>query len=287
MLNLDNLLVCLDGTNLDDNLLEYASMMVGFFNNRKTTFIHVAPTNMDTKLHHELKAKVDAKFKVDCEKEVVVIQGTGANHILGWEGLKDIDLVVLGIKPRSISTGVNATKVLNGSLCSVMLVPVTDKFEVNRVLIPLDFSENSLRSLNTALRIKEHTDIKIFLQHVYFVPTGYSSTGKTYEEFAEIMLKNKKNEYEAFKKQNDLDDSKFEVIFTLDNDQKPSDNIYEMAQEKNVDLIIIASKGRTKAASMLLGSTAVSLVHYDEDVPCLVVKDKNESMSFFDALLKI
>lgn len=287
MLNLDNLLVCLDGTNLDDNLLEYASMMVGFFHNTKTTFIHVAPTNMDTKLHHELKEKVDAKFNVDCEKEVVVIQGTGAHHILGWEGLKEIDLVVLGIKPRSVSTGVNATKVLNGSLCSVMLVPVTNKIDVNRVLIPLDFSENSLRSLNTALRIKEHTDIKIFLQHVFFVPTGYSSTGKTYEEFADIMLKNKQKEYEAFKKQNELDDSKFEVIFTLDNDQKPSDNIYEMAQEKDIDLIIIASKGRTKAASMLLGSTAVSLVHYDEDVPCLVVKDKNESMSFFDALLKI
>lgn len=287
MLNLDNLLVCLDGTNLDDNLLKYASMMVGFFENTKTTFIHVAETNTDTSMHHQLKDKVDQYFKVDCEKEVVIIQGTGAQNILGWEGLKEIDLIVLGIKPRAISTGAGATKVLNGSLCSVMLVPVTDKFEVSKVLVPLDFSENSLRSLNTALKIKQSKKIEIFLQHVYFVPTGYSSTGKTYEEFADIMLKNKQKEYEMFKKQNELDESQYEVIFTLDNDQKPSDNIYEMAQEKSADLIIIASRGRSKAASMLLGSTAVSLVHYDEDVPCLVVKDKEESMGFFEALLNI
>ncbi|UXP33218.1 universal stress protein [Reichenbachiella agarivorans] len=287
MLNLNNLLVCLDGTNLDDHLLKYSAMMARFFTNTKTTFIHVAETNGDQSIKHNLQEKVNTFFDSDCEKEVLVIQGTGAHHILSWEGLKEIDLVLMGIKPRSVSTGVQATRVLNGSLCSVMLVPVTAKYDVSKVLIPLDFSEDSLRSINTAIRIKEHTDIEIFLQHVYFVPNGYSSTGKTYEDFAEIMRKNKVKEYETFIKQNELDESKFEVVFTLDEDQKPSDNIYEMAKEKNVDLIIIASKGRTKAASMLLASTAVGLVHYDEDVPCLVVKDKNESIGFFDALLKI
>ncbi|MBU2915936.1 MULTISPECIES: universal stress protein [Reichenbachiella] len=287
MLNLNNLLVCLDGTNLDDHLLEYSSMMARFFKNTKTTFIHVAPSNTDMAMKKYLQDKIDRLFTNDCEKHIEMVQGTGAQHILGWSGLKDIDVVVMGIKPRSVSSGINATKVLNGSLCSVMLVPVTEKYDVSRVLIPLDFSENSLKSLNTALRIKEYTDIEVILQHVYFVPTGYSSTGKTYDEFAEIMLKNKQKEYDVFKKTNALDDSQFEVIFTLDEDQKPSDNIYELAQERDVDLIIIGSKGRTKAASMLVGSTAVSLVHYDQDIPCLVVKDKDESMGFFDALLKI
>ncbi|PIB36795.1 hypothetical protein BFP72_15990 [Reichenbachiella sp. 5M10] len=279
----------MDGTNLDDSLLEYSSVMAGFFSDKatKTTFIHVAETNVDSGLQKALEDKVNKLFSLDCEKEVVIIQGTGAHHILGWDRLKEIDIILMGIKPKSISSGVNATKVLNGSLCSVLLVPVTNHYEISRVMIPLDFSESSLRSINAALRIKEHNDIEIILQHVYYVPMGYGSTGKTYEEFAEIMHKNRIKEFETFMSVNKLDASQLEVVYTLDEDHDPSDNIYALAKEREADLIIIASTGRTKAASMLIGSTAVSLVRYDKDIPCLVVKDKEESLGFFDALLKI
>lgn len=104
---------------------------------------------------------------------------------------------------------------------------------------------------------------------------------------AEIMDKNKRREYEQFKREHSLDESKYEVIFELDEDQNPSDNIYEMAKERNADMIIVASRGRTKMASLLKGSTAVNLISYDREIACLVVKNKSENMGFFEALMKL
>lgn len=284
---MNNLLVCLDGSNLDEHIIRYSSMMAELVGCKKAIFIHAIEINLDTKLKKDFRELIDDKFSHQCETEVVLVQGSNASEILAWKDLQDIDLIVMGIKPRSESTGAHAAKILSGSLCSVLLVPTTALAEISSVLIPCDFSENSVRALKAAKNLQTRKDLKVYLQHVFFVPTGYSSTGKSYEEFSEIMLKNRQKEYGQFKKQFDIDDSTFDVIFTLDNDDKPSDNIYEMAEEKNVSMIVLGSVAKTKAASMLLPSTSVGLLKYDENIPCLIVKSKTENIGFFQALLKV
>lgn len=287
MHKLEKFLVCLDGTLLDEHIIRYSSMTAHLVGCKHVKFIHVVDVNMDMRLKKKFSVLVKEKFDYNCQTEIEIIQGTNASSILAWQGLPEIDLIIMGIKPRSESTGQHSEKVLNGSFCSVLLVPTTAKAEITSVLIPLDFSPNSLRALNVAISIHKEKDLDIFLQHVFYVPTGYSSTGKSYDEFATIMRKNREKEYAKFKHDNNLDDSEYEVIFTLDNDDKPSDNIYELAEEKNVSMIVLGSTGKTKVASLLLRSTAAGLLKYDEDIPCFVVKNKEENIGFFDALLKV
>ncbi|MGL1889556.1 MAG: universal stress protein [Reichenbachiella sp.] len=287
MSDFKHFLVCLDGSELDEHLLKYSALVAENFGSTKVTFIHVAEQNLDNSNHKLMEASVDAYFDYEVETEVVIEQGTGAAQVLNWKGLRDIDLLLMGIKPKTMSTGKNAARIVSGSLCSVMLVPSHQNFELTKFLVPVDFTDNSLKTIQRGLKIKEDLKAEIVLQHVYYVPTGYGSTGKTYDEFAEIMKKNKKSEYETFVKQNGLDESQFEMCYTLDNDDKPSDNIYELAEEKGVDLIIIGSTSRSKIVSMLVSSTAIGLIKYNESIPCLIVRDKNESMGFFDALMKV
>ncbi len=287
MPDMNNFLVCLDGTHLDEHIIRYSSMMADLVDCKHVTFIHAIEVNLDTKLKKQFRELINQKFDYQCETEIEIIQGSNASAVMSWQRMEEVDLIVMGIKPKSEATGQHASKILSGSFCSVLLVPTTALAEINSLLIPCDFSENSVRALTVAGAIQQGKKLDVYLQHVFYVPTGYSTTGKSYDEFAEIMLKNKEKEYNQFKHQHNIDDSTFEVIFTLDNDDKPSDNIYELAEEKKVSMIVLASSGKTRVASWLLSSTAVGLLKYDEDIPCLIVKNKNENIGFFQALLKV
>ncbi|MEP1781069.1 universal stress protein [Reichenbachiella sp.] len=287
MQNLNKFLVCLDSCSLDEHIIRYSSMIAELAGCEKVYFVHIAQKNLSLKIKKYFQEKIKDHFTANCETEMQIHQGKNAVQILKWSEFKIVDLVILGIKPKTESTGKHAARLINEAQCSVLLVPATAKLKLSKVIIPLDFSASAVTALDAALNIKEKADVEVLLHHVYFVPTGYTHTGKTYEEMAEIMDKNKRREYEQFKRNHSIDESKYEVIFELDDDQNPSDNIYEMAKDRQADLIIVASRGRTKLASMLKGSTAVNLISYDRDIACLVVKNKSENMGFFEALLKI
>ena len=287
MVEMKKMMVCLDRSDWDAHVIRYASMMAGLVNCSHVVFSHAAKANLDSSLKKELEEKVADEFTNSCAQEVIIVEGTNASDVLGWPEISTVDLIVMGIKPKSISSGQHAAKVIHGSLCSTLLVPVNSKNEISKILLPMDFTNNSLRSLKLVQGLKEESNIEIVAQHVYFVPIGYSSTGKTYHEFAAIMEQNKKKEYEQFKKKNGIVENGYKIIFSLDEDRRPSDKIYALAKEVNVDFLVLGSTAKSKAASLLLFSTSIGLLKYDEDVPCLIVKDKNESMGFFDALLKI
>lgn len=288
MQNLNKFLVCLDSTALDEHIIKYSSMVAELAGCEKVYFVHIAQKNLSLKVKKYFQEKIKEHFTAPCETEMQIQQGSNAVQILKWSEFKIVDLVILGIKPKTESTGRHAARLINEAQCSVLLVPPTAKLKLSRVIIPLDFSSSSITALNAALNIKETAgDIDVLLHHVYFVPSGYTHTGKSYDEMAAIMDKNKRREYEQFKREHSLDESKYEVIFELDEDQNPSDNIYEMAKERSADMIIVASRGRTKLASMLKGSTAVNLISYDREIACLVVKNKSENMGFFEALMKL
>jgi len=288
MQNLNKLLVCLDSTPLDEHIIKYSSMVAELTSCDKVYFVHIAQKNLSLKVKKYFQEKITEHFTADCETEVQIQQGKNAVQILKWTDFKIVDLVILGIKPKTESTGKHAARLINEAQCSVLLVPPTANLKLSRVIIPLDFSSTSVTAINAALDIKaKEPSIEVLLHHVYFVPTGYTHTGKSYDEMAEIMDKNRRREYEQFRREQSLDDSKYELIFELDEDQNPSDNIYEMAKERKADMIIVASRGRTKMASLLKGSTAVNLISYDRELACLVVKNKSENMGFFEALLKI
>ncbi|WP_109832927.1 universal stress protein [Reichenbachiella versicolor] len=285
MKDLQHFLICLDGTPLDDQIVSYSSMIAEMVGCTKATFIHAGESNDAIRIG--IEERVVKFFSYDVPFNIDFVKGASASAVLNWGELKNVDLIIMGIKPKSMSSGKYAAKVLNGSLCSVLLVPTHIEPKLEKVLIPVDFSGNSLNSIKLAQTISKERKIDILLQHVYYVPIGYSSTGKSYEEFAAIMCKNAEKDFDDFAKRNELSNDGFNVIYTLDEDDSHSDKIYEAAQYEKCDMILLGSVARTKAASLILRSTSVDLLKYDENTPVMVVKNKEESVKFFDALLKI
>jgi nucleotide-binding universal stress UspA family protein len=121
--------------------------------------------------------------------------------------------------------------------------------------------------------------------HLYEVPHGYSKTGKTYEEFSEIMKENAKNDFRKFVSKHNHPELECEMIL---NDGKNAGNlILEFATKIEADMILLGSRGRTTSAAVLLGSTAEKLIHVNKYLPMLIFKKKGETMGFFDALFKL
>ena len=301
---LKRLLICLDLTVTDDVLLQYTAMFAKAMNVEKLYFIHVVKSleipealkkefpEMDTPLDETLVDRIRPKVDkyIDSKEigyQIDIKDGNVTENILKWSKIKQIDLIIMGRKKPDNGTGANPTRIANISLCSVLMVPNNPSVTLKHVFVAVDFSAYAHRAVSRALEVKQRCGAEVTVQNVYRVPTGYHYTGKSYKEFAKIMSDNSIRDLDMFTKKYDLDKSGFNYITTLDDDDKPADKIFVEASRQNADLIMIGSRGRTTAASLLLGSVAVALLRYNFTTPFYIVKNKEQNLGFFQALMRI
>uniref|UniRef100_UPI00404B6DA7 universal stress protein n=1 Tax=Fulvivirga sp. TaxID=1931237 RepID=UPI00404B6DA7 len=301
---LKRLLVCLDMTEFDEVLIEYTAMFAKAVKAEKIYFIHVVKSleipeklmeefpEMDTPLDETIVSKIRPLVLNHLPEEefswqIGIKDGNITENILKWAKIKHVDLIMMGRKPAEQGTGSNPSRIANVSLCSILMVPQVPPKTLHNIFIPIDFSPYSFRGIQRALSIRDKNTATICLQNVYKVPSGYHYTGKSMEEFAEIMKVNSIRDYEMFIKKNELNSEDFTYITSLDTNDDPADVISKEAKKQGSDLIIIGSRGRTAVASLLLGSIAVALLRHNFHIPLFIVKNKNENMGFFQALMRI
>ncbi|MBL3654641.1 universal stress protein [Fulvivirga sediminis] len=303
MYSYKRLLVALDLTEMDETLFSYTSKLVDILNTDKVYFFHVAkslelpekvkeaypdlmaPT--DEALKEQIQKKVEEKFKSKCDYSVEIKEGNAEDKILRWADIKEIDLLVVGKKVNLKGKGTLTGKLAKTIHCSVLFVPEEAKDTVSSVLIATDCSKTSALALEEAMFFKERTGAQVVVQNSFEVPSGYHTSGKSYEEFTEIMRSNAYEDVVGFLNDNKVKEGDVEIILSHDEEDDPAERAWEVAEEKKVDLIMIGSKGRTGLASILLGSVADKMVAYNTVIPLLIVKDKKENLSFLQALLDL
>jgi nucleotide-binding universal stress UspA family protein len=139
---------------------------------------------------------------------------------------------------------------------------------INKILVPIDFSDYSKSALKYAAQIAKFFDASITLVYVVepmIYPADFSmgqvaipSTDMHLHERAEEELKTLANS---------VIDSTIKVDITIKTG-KPFVEINETAQEIDADLIIIATHGHTGVEHILFGSTAEKVVR---KAPCPVL----------------
>ena len=303
--NYERMMVCLDLSDMDETLLKYASMAVKAFTIQKVYFCHVVNSMelpkeiahkypnllapIDETIEKEIEYSLSQYFEAPeaVETRITVVSGKITDEIIKSSKTKLIDLLVVGRKKNFKSTGLDERKIAKGCPTSVLMVPEEPRFELNQIMVSIDFSKHSQKAFELGIAIQKNSGAKLLSNHVYKVPTGFHSSGKSYDEFAEIMLENTKKECQKFFAKMDLEGVDFDHTYMLDDDTKPADKIYASAKEADVDMIILGSKGRSAAAAFLLGSVAESLLVEDEDIPLFIVKMDDENQSFIKTLINL
>jgi nucleotide-binding universal stress UspA family protein len=303
MENFEKAMVGMDLTEMDDILISKMAVLSEILGIKKIYFIHVSknlalPEEIREKFP-DLVAPADEAIEAEIltiikqnnypehlEIEVFAEEGNPMPTFLRWAKLKDVDLIIMGRKITLQGSGSLAKTMAQKAPCSVLFLPERVEMKIpKRILIPMDFSEHTNMTIFFAQKAAEEFGAKIFALHLYEVPSGYHKTGKSFEEFAEIMEENSRKDYEKFIKKHHHPE--FDCLFVLSNNGEPGRLIIEKAKDQQIDLILMGSRGRTASAAVLLGSVAEKLVNVNNEIPMLIFKKKGETMGFFDALFRI
>ncbi len=298
-------LVALDLTEMDETLIAYTAYLNTIFDIEKLYFIHVAkslelpkrllekyPNLMapaDESIEGVIRGKVDKHYKGNkkVEIKIEVREGNAEDKIMRLSDIKEVDLIVMGRKHNLKGSGLLPNRIARIGHCSLLTVPENANIKINKIMVPVDFSKNSQFAVDQGKLIAEKTKAELVIQNTYSVPSGYHTIGKSYEEFAKIMKEHAKEDAVEFLKNCKVDEKKATLLFSLDDDNEPSNKIHAEAINHNADLIIIASRGRTGLANILLGSVADKILQLKNRVPILVVKNKKHNLGFLDALLRL
>jgi len=162
------------------------------------------------------------------------------------------------------------------------------KLDVNRILVPIDFSDVSPKLCEAATDIAKKFNADILLFHTYFVATIETvpfSDSYTYNSTVVEILSDVEKNAEAkilelsktIKKQ--LEEEKIEGI-EVDVEiagGTATSEILNICKKYQPDLIVMGSRGETAGTSNLLGSV-VSNVIEETDVPILLLSDEGEKV---------
>ena len=134
-----------------------------------------------------------------------------------------------------------------------MLIPT-------KILVPTDFSEYSDKALRQALDIAAQYRAKVYVIHVIHerMTDRFDEYGLTYTSFLEDM---EKQMIEGAEKQLKQQIDKFPRAKQVEVESEAvigntSQAILEEEEKKGIDLIVIASLGRTGIAKYLIGGVA-------------------------------
>ena len=137
---------------------------------------------------------------------------------------------------------------------------------LQKILVPTDFSDLSQQALEFGLSLADTFRAKLYLMHVWELPmTGSLLPPEPYPESV-LTEEQTAGEEHLTKITNELRASGFDVepLFVFG---KPYMEIVKAAADLGIDLIVLASHGRSGVSHLLLGSVAEKVVRL---APCPV-----------------
>jgi len=168
------------------------------------------------------------------------------------------------------------------------MVPQKANLQLQNSYLPIDFSEHSEMAMEAAVDLlKKEDERTIYCHHVYFLPSGFYTTGKSEAEFSAIMRHHAEERMKGLLARFNKGRIPVKTFYERSNPSHAAKAINRKAHHLNADLRIIGARGRTRTAALLLGSTTEHLIRMDSDIPILIVKSKEKVFDFFELIKTI
>lgn len=300
------ILVTLDNSEMDVRLIESASFISKLNQSSEVQFMNVIqnanvpdqilkefPNLMDDAIEErkeKIRLNIDQYFaNNNTTIKLVIKHGQATKCILKHSANENIDLIILGRKNEKKGGGIIINRVARRAACSLLIIPKEFTRPIDNILVPIDFSDHSLESMNLIIDkcSKYLPKVKITSQNVYQVPSGYHSTGKTYQEFAAVMEENATKQYAHFSKKFHKNNLDISSLFTLDRHEDVISTIKTTANAMKASVIVVGAKGLSSTAALFLGSSAEKLIQMDLRIPLFVFRAKGKQKGIVDYLMNI
>lgn len=281
--------VALSMTDDDADVLRYAAGLAELGIGREFHFVHVAtphersldpapPSVLQDRMAREIRSYCAASgelLKAGCH----VLEGTARiDKLVEFTLAAKSDLILLGHRKNRTGQRSLARRLAMVTRCSVWMVPQESSPGIQRMLAPVDFSQPSADSLSQATALAQIHGLRECLAlHVFFDPSTIR-----YEEHNDDVRGREEQVFSQFLAR--IDTHGVTVRPEFEESSNIASAILRKAEEYRADLIVISTRGRSRAATMLLGS-ATSQVMAESTVPVLAVKHYGDQLHLMEALL--
>lgn len=150
------------------------------------------------------------------------------------------------------------------------------------ILLPTDFSKNSINAINYAVALCKHIECKFYILNVQKASTFISddmmvpnATATIYNTIVDVAKKSINNI--IIKIENKYNNKKHHFSAVVDYDNF-IDSINQVSEKYNVDLIIMGTKGASGVSKILFGSNTVKVIQRSK-VPVLAIPEHCEFSS--------
>lgn len=290
-------LVALDHTIFDRELMAFASYFARLTHPEKLYFVHIdrnleipdylqsAFDNQaevylpkDELLKQDLEKTIDRYFKNDLNVPVSVEirEGKPLQELLHWIKVKKIDLAIVGNKKLSEGSGITANKLAREAPCSMLFVPHGQKFPPGQLIVPFDFSTSAGIALKTALQLSTDTGpVPVKVLHVFDVPVmhRHELTGN-FGEVVKKVREFKKQSFQKFLDKEGLNSFGISVEMIENSTGKTAHHLNNSISEEENAMVLVGDKDHSLLSSFLLGSITEKLLALNNTVPILVRKSR-------------
>lgn len=279
-----NALLAATGTAKDRTLFAYGAMLVARRVVERLHVVQVAPpdpltvardtTDVEASLGPELAA-----LRTDGRLTSSVAAGEPLDALLRLALARQSDLILVGERRPRQGRRSLARRLAMNAPCSVWMVPDGAGPIIERMLAPVDFSARSAHALTLATAIAE----RLGSRRCTTVHVRFNSAAATYDEYDEILLSDAQQAFSIFVARIDLHGIDLSALFEEGADV--AGTILRVAEEHAVDMIVMSTRGRSRAAAVLLGSETDHMMMVSP-VPMLAVKRHGARLRLLQALLE-
>lgn len=294
MLQLKKLLIALDLSSHDDEMMAYLEGFSKAVLPDEITMLHVSPHSQlpdasfgstedkkkyleanDAKVRESLEKLKSKHFghRSDVEININVVHGNPLKELLEFADNYTPDLVMIGKKQNSGGSGVVSQKLARRLETSILFVTDRAQYPIKKILIPTDYSDHSKHALTTAVKLHPLlNDPVLYCMHVYEVPPGLAiQIGRTPEQFDKIIEENATEAMEEFLSKDDWKHVEIEPVIQKNRTNKAR-QIADFAEENHIGLIIIGARGHSMLESLFIGSTTEKLLQLETNIPMWIIR---------------
>jgi nucleotide-binding universal stress UspA family protein len=302
----NNILICMDLTEMDDFLIRYVNFLVKNISPKKIFFLHLLHANdlpeeildelpeMDKSLNEIIREELEEKIKNEFEPgngvnvQVDVEEGIRSDILLEYTRDNKINLTIFGKKVGYIGAGSLARRVMPLTPSSVLLVNTSSEPKLDNILVRMDFSKMSEIAMNTAVMLSNQTDASVSALNAFKIPLSHFPQYSVEDErrLKEKMTKHGKKEYDKFMKKLKLDPQVIPCKHVYNKNYNEAHLLYHHGLINHVDLVMIGSKVKSELANVILDRTSEDLADAEKNIKVLIVKDRKQTLGFLEVLFR-
>lgn len=300
MNSLKHWFVCLDLSKMDEVLINYIHFLAEHLNPTTISFLHIIESDSISQemidlfpelenqqdfediIRDELNDKVNRVFESGkTDTRVIIKQGRPTDEIIGIIQSMDPDLLIMGKKTGYQGEGTLAQKIVKYVPSSILFVPETSRYSLDKVLVPVDYSKQAAAALRSATDLSDDAGCAIFAQHIFRYPTHffpYMPSEKDQQKIEQHL----EEKQEKFIREHEIS-SEVCFINSMLKKGKMADEVYNETVRNQIDMIMMATKGDKTLSSLLREDFSDKLINYSFGIPLFILKNKKRHQKYLEA----